>query len=88
MLVRYRNNNSGGYWWLNLNQWKALEAVGWKVHWLQGYDTPAVAAEKKFKDPEAAAQSWAATLGLDPDEPGCACCGKPHTFFQVKKGDD
>lgn len=34
--VEYDSNNSGGHWWLKDEDWKALEAAGWKVvwHWL------------------------------------------------------
>ena len=31
--VEYDSNNSGGNWWLDDNDWKALEAAGWKVDW-------------------------------------------------------
>lgn len=35
VVVVYDSNNSGGYWWLSELQWKALEAAGWNVHWVQ-----------------------------------------------------
>ncbi len=31
--VEYNPNNSGGHWWLDDEDWKALEKVGWKVAW-------------------------------------------------------
>lgn len=31
--VEYSSNNSGGEWWLNDQNWKDLEAAGWKVVW-------------------------------------------------------
>lgn len=31
--VEYDSNNSGGSWWLSDEDWKALEAAGWKVRW-------------------------------------------------------
>lgn len=31
--VEYDSNNSGGHWWLTDEDWKALEAAGWKVRW-------------------------------------------------------
>ena len=34
MYVEYSSNNSGGSWWLNDKQWRALEAAGWKVAWM------------------------------------------------------
>lgn len=33
MYVEYNSNNSGGSWWLDDEDWKALEQAGWKVHW-------------------------------------------------------
>ena len=33
MYVEYITNNSGGSWWLSDDDWKALEAAGWKVEW-------------------------------------------------------
>ena len=35
MRVRYSSNNSGGEWWLNDKDWKALEAAGWEVKWFR-----------------------------------------------------
>lgn len=31
--VVYSSNNSGGYWWLDDEDWAALEAAGWTVVW-------------------------------------------------------
>lgn len=31
--VEYSSNNSGGSWWLSDQNWKDLEAAGWKVAW-------------------------------------------------------
>src|SRR5690348_13992879 len=31
--VEYDSNNSGGSWWLNDEDWIALEKAGWKVEW-------------------------------------------------------
>lgn len=33
MYVEYSSNNSGGSWWLKDEDWKSLEAGGWKVEW-------------------------------------------------------
>jgi len=32
-LICYSSNNSGGSWWLDEKDWKALEDVGWRVLW-------------------------------------------------------
>lgn len=34
-LVEYNSNNSGGSWWLEDKDWKALEKAGWRLF---GYD--------------------------------------------------
>lgn len=33
MIIEYSSNNSGGHWWLTDENWKKLEAAGWKVVW-------------------------------------------------------
>lgn len=33
MRVTYNSNNSGGNWWLDDDDWLALEAAGWLVQW-------------------------------------------------------
>lgn len=33
MKIEYSSNNSGGRWWLSDDNWKDLEAAGWKVNW-------------------------------------------------------
>ncbi len=32
--IEYDSNNSGGGWWLNDTDWKALEEAGWHVDWI------------------------------------------------------
>lgn len=34
-VLDYDSNNSGGSWWLKDEDWEALEAKGWNVHWAQ-----------------------------------------------------
>lgn len=38
--IEYRSNNSGGSWWLSDDDWLALEAAGWVVHWVHSPDDP------------------------------------------------
>ena len=33
MRINYDSNNSGGSWWLEDKDWKALEEAGWCVSW-------------------------------------------------------
>lgn len=33
MYVEYNSNNSGGHWWLDDEDWLALEKAGWKIQW-------------------------------------------------------
>lgn len=37
----YSTNNSGGDWWLDDNDWLALEAAGWNVAWVKDEDPAA-----------------------------------------------
>lgn len=32
-ILCYDSNNSGGSWWLRVEDWEALERAGWNVHW-------------------------------------------------------
>ena len=34
MYVEYDSNNSGGHWWLDDDDWAALEKAGWIVEWV------------------------------------------------------
>jgi hypothetical protein len=121
--VEYDSNNSGGRWWLTDEDWKALEAAGWKVqwHWFSvdydktsseriGDDGMPVLVRKpesggKFSWDNAkegdrflgalAAKAYRAGLSLrdaadewerithgNATDPGCPCCGKPHSFTE------
>lgn len=95
MVVEYRSNNSGGYWWLDDDQWRKLEASGWNVAWVK--DNPKIAnkpgedrwlgalatkASKEFPTTEDAITEWSSVTGLDPGEMGCECCGRPHQFYE------
>ncbi len=33
--LEYNSNNSGGSWWLDDEDWKALEKAGWNVKWVK-----------------------------------------------------
>lgn len=35
MILEYNSNNSGGYWWLTDDDWRAMEANGWHVNWVK-----------------------------------------------------
>jgi len=37
-VLTYDSNNSGGSWWLSDDDWDALEAGGWTVHWVKEND--------------------------------------------------
>lgn len=36
-ITEYSSNNSGGRWWLTDEDWRNLEAAGWKVQWGRVY---------------------------------------------------
>jgi hypothetical protein len=91
--VNYSSNNSGGSWWLEDADWKALEKAGWKVEWCKDKKAPfradkngrwlgalATHASLKCKSPEEAINSWKEITKQDPWVEGCNCCGNPHNF--------
>lgn len=71
--VQFDHNNSGGFWWLNADDWAALADAGWVV---EGHSATILAGSV-----DAAKAQWAATLPhFDPDDKGCECCGQPFLF--------
>lgn len=94
--VDYDSNNSGGNWWLDDEDWDALEAAGWNVDWrkdkvggLGGADENgrwlgalATSASKDFDSMREAVEEWERITGQSASEPGCyTCCGQPHNFY-------
>jgi len=75
MKVEYSENNSGGSWWLEKEQYKSLEEAGWKVE--------GRTATKEFDSVAAAKKEWQDVTGGYPDEMGCNCCGRPHRFMET-----
>jgi hypothetical protein len=95
--LEYSSNNSGGSWWLDDEDWKKLEAAGWKVNWVK--DDPyhkgaerwlgclAKEASKEFETPDEGIEEWKTITGQDPWAEGCNCCGVPHNFsYEDAKG--
>lgn len=91
MKVVYHTNNSGGFWWLKKEEWKALEKAGWTVTF--NYDPsdprPSRNYEAAWEDGDAykegitlgaAIREWEEVTGLRSNASGCACCGVPHSF--------
>ncbi len=77
-VVRYSENNSGGFWRVTDSMWSALEAEGWRV-------------DRVFREAfidlplSQAIDLWSAVTGLNPTDSGCSCCGQPHEFYVVEK---
>jgi hypothetical protein len=46
-VITYNSNNSGGSWWLEDEDWVALEAAGWVVHWNHAKDDPSHSHENE-----------------------------------------
>ena len=98
MKVVYSSNNSGGSWWLNDADWKALEANGWTVDWYNKdhivFSEPNAKGENRFLDAlatkatieansvEDAIEKWTTIIGQDAESEGCSCCGEPHYFCE------
>jgi hypothetical protein len=96
-LVEYDSNNSGGYWWLNDEDWNNLEKCGWQVRWRKDmkdmFKSPdgrfvgalATEARKEFDSVTEAVKEWEAVTGKSSTDEGCNCCGPPHEFAWVDK---
>lgn len=96
--VEYDSNNSGGHWWLTDDDWKALEAAGWKVDWhadevdglfvKDGRFLGALASEatREGLHLREAVAEWERITGKSSEDPGCSCCGAPHYFVEREDG--
>lgn len=92
MYVEYSSNNSGGSWWLDDEDWHALEAAGWEVRWekdnADGFGRGgdrflgalAMYAIKRDTDLGPAIHEWETITGESSNALGCGCCGTPHSF--------
>lgn len=97
--LKYDSNNSGGYWWLSDDDWKALEEAGWDVQWVKDRTDSifradedgrwlgalATRASKSFATAREGIEEWERVTGQDAGALGCSCCGVPHNF---KFGDE
>lgn len=77
--VTYHMNNSGGFDWLDKNDWSALRRADWTIEW-RPFGLPTTAT-KDFPSVLDAIENWTLATGLDPDARGCSCCGPPHNFY-------
>ncbi|WNN93705.1 hypothetical protein SEA_CALLINALLBARBZ_55 [Arthrobacter phage CallinAllBarbz] len=95
-MITYSTNNSGGGWWLDDEDWKALEAAGWKVDWYaddvrnayygangRWLGALATTAHREGLDMDEAIEEWERVTGQDAEDEGCSCCGAPHSFYEA-----
>ena len=75
MKIEYCENNSHGHYRLTSEHWANLAKNGWLVPALGK-----VAFRGGLCYNEAVAE-WERITGHDASDPGCECCGNPHTFF-------
>ena len=80
--LEYSSNNSGGSFWLSDQDWKNLEAAGWKVDWKKERWLGTLAKNATFEceTPDDGIASFVKVTGQDPWAEGCNCCGEPHNF--------
>ena len=96
MKVEYSSNNSGGRWWLTDDDWYNLEKAGWKVDWAKNIAQKYFKADENGRWLGALAKSatrhgldlieakdeWERVTRKSSTEPGCPCCGQPHSFTE------
>jgi hypothetical protein len=92
-LIEYVSNNPRGVYPLKEADWKALEAHGWKVEWIEKPWFKGPLARKSTITVSAFNESMAigvaelifdAATGITPGEhSSCGCCGDPHAFYVV-----
>ena len=87
MKVIYRSNNSGGEWWLQDKDWRALQDNGWELEPLMTKDQDGrwlgaicTAASKDYPGLREAIAGWESATGMSASDSGCDCCGPPHEF--------
>ena len=99
MKFTYSSNNSGGNWWLTDNDWKALEAAGWKVNWIKDdsyyegkerwLDCLAMSAvSPEVSNEEEAIYLWEKVTQQTTSDEGCNCCGPPHSSYEERDDND
>lgn len=92
MYVEYSSNNSGGSWWLNDQDWLALEEAGWEVLWSRNNEfhgnaerwlgALATSAIRRGLPLREAVDEWERITNCSSTDAGCPCCGKPHYFTE------
>lgn len=103
MKLEYSSNNSGGRWWLDDNDWYALERVGWTIDWYKDRDDGwGSYKDGRFLDALAsgahkivgskteateAIEQFEKVTGQSVTDQGCNCCGRPH-YFTLYDDDD
>ena len=87
--VEYHSNNSGGSFWLSDSDWRALEAAGWKVNWLEKswLGTNAYEARRYGVTIDQAITEFDNVTSQTSSDIGCTCCGPPHSFVAYSADD-
>lgn len=102
MLVKYSENNSAGYWRMSDKNWQDLETAGWTVDWYKNKENKlfhtndserflgALASHASITGLHLreAVENWKVITNLDPLDPGCPCCGNPHSFSEYDDEDN
>jgi hypothetical protein len=94
MYVVYNSKNSGGKWWLDDDDWKALEKAGWVVDWRnkgkhgsvekngRWLGALATSAKRFGLNLKQAVEEWERVVKCSSRDVGCPCCGNPHNFTE------
>lgn len=81
--IEFSENNSGGSFWLNEQNYADLMAAGWEGEGIIPDDRYSGRRLRRsgVSHRVALAEFWDIT-GWNPDEEGCGCCGQPFNFYE------
>ena len=78
--LEYSSNNSGGSFWLSIDDWKVLEDNGWDIDESKMFGEDFYMASKEFDTPKEGIEEFERLTLQDAGATGCTCCGPPHEF--------
>lgn len=80
--IEFRENNSGGDFWLSAEDYDNLKAAGWEGEGVLPNRYEGRCLRRHGVSIRMAKAEFYDITGQDPDEEGCDCCGQPFPFYR------